>query len=493
MVASGSGRPEPRGPGAAGAAEVAFVPQFEKDLFISYAWVDDAPVQGIEDSKWVTNLRVELERRLSQGLGRKGKADVWMDTCDMHGNDPVRSTLDGAVSRSAVLLVVLSHAYLESRWCARERAEFLSACGGADAARGRIFVVQRDDLPREQWPEDLRDVAAYEFFVRDPVRKRARLLADPRPKPDEKAWWESIADLRSDLAAQLERQRAGAQAPEPHSAPDTLPTGPAVVLGPVPAEHAEVARRLTVALQGEGVRVLADGGVQPAAHGILFVQLLGAAGTPSGAGASQEQRWVDAVRSAPAGDERRLLLWRSPATKPADVPDAAHRALLEDPAILAADQVELKRDILERLRRLDIAQRAVPVPGQRIAILDAAGVDRQLAEEVGAALAQVQIDHVQLGEQDSVHDFIRAVEDVYAILLVQGQASLDWLCRRVLEMRGVVLNRRPRLAVWALCQGPPFPKPKLPFHFSSLEIVPVADAAGLRRLLERLRDPQAAA
>ena len=69
----------------------------------------------------MTSFRDVLKTHLDEALGRRGASEVFMDY-RLRGNEPFDVQLQETVSRAAVLLIVLSEAYLQSPWCRRELA-----------------------------------------------------------------------------------------------------------------------------------------------------------------------------------------------------------------------------------------------------------------------------------------------------------------------------------------------------------------------------------
>ena len=112
---------------------MAFVIDYDNDLFVSYAHTDN---EG--EAAWVTTLVRLLETELRQRLGTKDLR-IWRDDT-LDGNHPLTPEIMTAIRRSACLLVVMSPSYLELEWCAKERNTFLSFAGQA-LASGRIFIV----------------------------------------------------------------------------------------------------------------------------------------------------------------------------------------------------------------------------------------------------------------------------------------------------------------------------------------------------------------
>jgi hypothetical protein len=140
--------------------------RFEKDLFISYAHIDNEPLTP-EQQGWITRFHASLEALLSMRLG--GKARIWRDN-KLQGNDVFSEEIVDQFSQTAVLVSVLTPRYLNSDWCNREVAEF---CERAEKYGGivvdnkaRVFKVLKAPVDtQESLPEVVREVLGYEFFT----------------------------------------------------------------------------------------------------------------------------------------------------------------------------------------------------------------------------------------------------------------------------------------------------------------------------------------
>jgi len=55
-----------------------YVPNYQHDIFVSYAHVDNEPFAGAEKG-WVTTLISNLKNELGRQLGRADAYSLWMD------------------------------------------------------------------------------------------------------------------------------------------------------------------------------------------------------------------------------------------------------------------------------------------------------------------------------------------------------------------------------------------------------------------------------
>src|SRR3712207_4378536 len=118
---------------------------FEYDIFISYGHIDDEDPAG--DVKGWVDLLVERLPNVAAGyLGYKPK--VWRDERSLHGNDRLSGAIGSGVSRSLLLVPVVSPRYVLSDWCRTELEAFCAAepPTGADSYSSRIFKVVKTPL-----------------------------------------------------------------------------------------------------------------------------------------------------------------------------------------------------------------------------------------------------------------------------------------------------------------------------------------------------------
>ena len=140
--------------------------RFEKDLFISYAHIDNKPLTP-EQQGWITRFHASLEALLSMRMG--GKARIWRDD-KLQGNDIFDREIVDQFAQTAVLVSVLTPRYLNSDWCNREVAEFCKRAeengGMVVNNKARIFKVLKTPVDtQESLPQVVRAVLGYEFFT----------------------------------------------------------------------------------------------------------------------------------------------------------------------------------------------------------------------------------------------------------------------------------------------------------------------------------------
>jgi len=174
-------------------------PNLEEDIFISYAHIDNQPLaEGLKG--WVETFHERLKVRLEQLTGET--THIWRDR-KLQGNDIFAETLITRLSKTSIMVVVLSPRYVKSEWCLKELCEF-SRCaetaGGLTVGdKSRVFKVVKLHVPVQEHPPQLRGVLGYEFYEYDPERARAREYSpDVMPARDIR-YWSRLDDIAYDI------------------------------------------------------------------------------------------------------------------------------------------------------------------------------------------------------------------------------------------------------------------------------------------------------
>jgi Domain of unknown function (DUF4062) len=231
------------------------IPNFDDDLFISYAHLDNQPLaEGLEG--WVETLHQRLGVRLAQLLGEEVR--IWRDP-KLQGNDYFADALVLRVAKVAILVSVLSPRYVKSEWCMREINEFCKAAalnGGLRIGNSsRLFKIIKTYIPLEEQPPSLQPMLGYEFYEYDPAQGRAKEFSpDVVPYRDIR-YWEKLEDLASDITRLIERMKEQSESVTPATA---LPTGKTIYLAKTTSDLTEERNIIQRELQQHGHIVLPD-------------------------------------------------------------------------------------------------------------------------------------------------------------------------------------------------------------------------------------------
>ena len=146
---------------------MAYVPDFEYDIFISYAHVDDLTTPG-EAKGWITTFEEFLAVLLSKKVGRIGSVKIWRDPT-LDGSQLFDETIQNRIKRSALFLAFTSTGYLESDYCQQELQWFHQSAkcdrvGVSVGDRMRVLNVLLNNIPHKSWPEYYGKTSGYDFF-----------------------------------------------------------------------------------------------------------------------------------------------------------------------------------------------------------------------------------------------------------------------------------------------------------------------------------------
>jgi hypothetical protein len=178
--------------------------KFKKDIFISYAHIDDeALVEG--EPGWISEFHRSLEIRLAQLLGHR--PNIWRDK-DLDGNHEFSEEILQQLPDIALLVSIHSPRYVKSEWCVREVNEFhrvaQSNIGATIGTKSRIFKVIKTPVDINQHPSVIQGLLGYEFYKMDPDTGKPREFSKLYGKDAQVAYWAKLDDLAHDLADLLE-------------------------------------------------------------------------------------------------------------------------------------------------------------------------------------------------------------------------------------------------------------------------------------------------
>jgi len=181
--------------------------QFDKDIFISYAHIDDESL--IADRKgWISEFHRALEIRLAQLMGIK--PIIWRDPA-LQGNHVFDQEIVDQFSRVAIMISILTPRYVKSDWCTKEVTEFMEGCaesiGFVVKNKARVFKVIKTPVAQELHPPGIRNILGYEFYGTDPNTGRVKEYS-PVFSHTEKGYWEKLDDLANDICVFLEELKA---------------------------------------------------------------------------------------------------------------------------------------------------------------------------------------------------------------------------------------------------------------------------------------------
>ena len=177
---------------------------FTHDIFISYGHLDDVNPFGF-DKGWVDLLHERLSVLVGQALGYE--PNIWRDGHNLQGNDQLSGAISEGVTRSLLLVPIITPRYVQSDWCNRELKAFHDvdsrAFEGVPAFRSRVFKVVKTPLPnhlRNLEPEQIRDLIGYQFYAMDAENK---LMIEFGSDANDRNYWRMLNRLVADITRTL--------------------------------------------------------------------------------------------------------------------------------------------------------------------------------------------------------------------------------------------------------------------------------------------------
>jgi len=232
--------------------------RFERDLFISYAHIDNLPLAA-EQQGWVSRFHKALEALLSMRMGKEAK--IWRDS-KLAGSDIFDKEIVAQFEKTAILLSVLSPRYLDSDWCKREVVEF---CKAAEHAAGltiqnksRVVKIIKSPVDSDDvLPDVMKAMLGHQFYDLDedstPLELDPAFGAESAQRYNvrvAKLAWEIACTLKLLDKAEVEVHLAVAA--------EALPAKPTVYLAECSFDQRDAREALDAELRCHGYRVLPD-------------------------------------------------------------------------------------------------------------------------------------------------------------------------------------------------------------------------------------------
>jgi len=457
---------------------MAYAPEFEYDVFVSYAHVDNLNEEAGATEGWVDRFHHALEVGLIKRVGRMGVLKMWRD--DSLGgtqlfDDAIRTRIEGA----AVFLVLCSPAYLKSDYCRTERDCFWRKAAERGIARvgerSRVANVLLYNIAPAGWPAELAGTSGFAFYD----APRAGTIGTPLD-PGSPAFKSAMTALVEDVFTLLDSMQS---APREDRSAD-------VFLAEASDSLRSARMRLASDLTRAGLRVVT--GIPPphaaAAHdqavqdalrrSRLSVHLLDALGGAPVAGSEEHtypRRQVELAETA----KLRSLVWLPGDLAAASIEDPAQRVLVErlenaqreegSYELLRIPLSELALEIERSLARIDRA----PGPGAGAipaVLLDTHFKDQALAFDAGQRLLARNVQPFLNPEDDDPRrnsDILhQRLKQVQALIIFFGSVSEQWVRARLAEALNIVVADGCPVRYFGIYLGPqsrPDARFELPF------------------------------
>lgn len=146
---------------------MAYTPGYTYDIFISYAHLDNLKVFH-QAQGWIEEFYAELDILLSRRIGKANAVKFWWDNKKLDGSMVFDTFIDESIQQSAIMISLVSPAYLQSEYCLRELKLFYNkaqkeAIGLHPGNRNRILNVLLNNIPYAGWPKELGGTTGFKF------------------------------------------------------------------------------------------------------------------------------------------------------------------------------------------------------------------------------------------------------------------------------------------------------------------------------------------
>jgi hypothetical protein len=346
---------------------------FTDDIFISYAHIDDRPVDDVKG--WVTTLHERLNDRLAQLVGADLK--IWWDQREQT-NQYLIGMIGDRISNTRLLVSIVTPRYVNSNWCRAEVAEF---CRLADQRGGitigdqpRVFKVIKTPINPEHDMGELHELLSFDFYEIDANGNPREFRQEVGTNKDLK-YWARFEDLAQAIKHAIESAQPQSQ-PTPE---DDLPLAKKVYLAQTTVDLRDERDQIKRELLQRGFFVLPDHDLPIDAAAefeaavradvdrcVLSVNLIGESygAIPDGEEERSVIRWqCDMAAEKSQKDPKFLrMIWLPPGLQPKP---GRHAKLLEDLRMSVSSGSELLETPLEDLKTRileKLTPAAVPAP-----------------------------------------------------------------------------------------------------------------------------------
>lgn len=145
---------------------MAYTKDYTYDIFISYAHIDNQQTSG-KTRGWIEKFYAELNLSLLRRIGTY-KISFWWDEKRLDGSIEFNPYINEAIQKSAIMICLVSPAYLQSDYCRKELQSFYNKASHETAGlhpgnRNRIINVLMNDIPYTEWPGELAGATGFKF------------------------------------------------------------------------------------------------------------------------------------------------------------------------------------------------------------------------------------------------------------------------------------------------------------------------------------------
>lgn len=457
-----------------------YLPIYKHDIFVSYAHVDDKPLLENQNG-WVTTLIGCIKNKLSQRLGRDEDYSLWMDF-ELRRREKLSLQIMDALNSTAIMIIILSPAYLASKWCQQECDFFLQCIRQKNS---RVFIVEREEIDRQELQSELQDILGFRFWIADRDGKAPKILGEPIPTGSDIEYFNLVSNLTLELKDALLDIRK-----EYEDSGNAVVKGqqPTVFLAEVTDDMEQERNNIKSYLNQYGINVLPctwysqvptlfrQAAENDLSKSVAFIQLLSefAGKKPPDLPKGYVHLQLELAQAA----KKTIFQWRSPTLDINLIPDVHYRALVNGDNVRAENFEDFKRAvtdfILQKPKKEKQTNNLTP-----LVFVNMESVDKHLAEKVCGVMRRRGIDYIRALDKNSGLDpsEIRAVLEKNflesnGIIIIYGKCPISWVHNQIMEYRKLRIKRDRQLKAYTLFDGPPEQKYPIDFfNFKELHVL----------------------
>ncbi|RKZ41624.1 MAG: hypothetical protein DRQ49_04550 [Gammaproteobacteria bacterium] len=454
-----------------------YVPQYQHDIFVSYAQIDDQALIGA-DKGWVTTLINGLKIKLGQKLGRADAFSLWMDS-EAQGNNPVTPETLKSLESAATMVLILSPGYIESQLCQLELDTFINKVG---ISAGRVFIIEHDEMEIDERPEGLKDLLGYKFWLRDDTG-RIHTLATPQPHPEEREYYQRLDDLAHQLADKLKALKKEAKTidkpPEVLTNSEISPKN-TVFIAKVTADLEERRNEVIRYLDQQGMHILPNKEYslttikqeleEDLAKSCLFVQLLSEKIDPF---FNYPQFQYECAQAA----QLPVLQWREPALDLQPIQDSVNRALLQGSTVIVTELVDFQELVFKNIQPKKEKPASLNTQGTWV-FINVAREDRALGEQIKEFLEAESIDYslpLEMTAETSPTEIREDLEENLlacdAVIVPYHKTPVKKIRQYLIQCRRMQPRREQPLKVVAIFDQPWADKPSINMALCQVQVL----------------------
>ena len=451
---------------------MAYIPNYTHDIFVSYRHSNNEPMEGVKEG-WVTTLVKNVQTLIIQRLkGNQTDFNLWMDF-KLRYNEHWTPQIMTALEESAVILIIMSAAYLESDWCLREKDSFLSFIKNRKSPNTRIFMVWYDEVDYNDFPDELKELSPYKFWIKDKLNEEIKILGFPKPNPDQEEYYDKVLKLSNDIAREMNNLKniSGKALPPPKSI---------VFLAEVTDDLEDKRDEVKNYLDQLGIKSMPDTFYprEPMAFKKnmendlkkceVYIQLLSEL---PGKHISPVQTYPMFQYEIALANHKTILQWRSRDLDLSQVRDEEYRKILNSISVMASDIEEFKREIKNKLETKPDSDK----PSRAFVFVKMESEDKFLAEKVSKFLSEkgmLVIRSKASGKSEDIRrELVENLMDCDALIIIYGNTTVEWVQGQIRQQYKIIAQRETPLKALAVIVGPPEPKDPLDIELKNLNII----------------------